>query len=87
MIDDGECDKISMKEVEMISTFIHQPKTMGREAAAKHLDVSLNLFHELRDLGIIPSARARKGFKELEYFVKDLDECKEKVNSYKNKTR
>ena len=45
---------------------------MGREEAAKFLGVSLNKFHELRDAGLIPEPRKRKGFKEKEYYLSDL---------------
>ena len=87
MIDEGQCEHISVAELEMMSIVLNPPKTVGREAAAKHLDISLNMFHELRDMGVIPPARPRKGFKENEYYIRELNDCKEKVNSYKIKRR
>ena len=77
MIDNGECDGITPEEVEMLSEIIHRPQSMGREDAAKYLGLSLNRFHELRDCGVIPDPRKRRGFKEKEYFKCDLDKAKE----------
>lgn len=74
MIDDGEFDDITCEDLEQISIIIHNPQTMGREEAAKYLGISLNKFHELRDQGLIPEPRKRKGFKEKEYYLSDL--CK-----------
>lgn len=83
MIDSGECDHITAEQLAMISEIVHAPQSMGREDAAKYLGVSLNRFHELRDQGVIPPARSRKGFKEKEYFVCDLKKAKEKLEKMK----
>ena len=74
MIDNNEFEDITSKELEQISTIIHRPITVGREAAAQFLGLSLNKFHELRDKGLIPPPKKRKGFKEKEYYMSDL--CK-----------
>lgn len=75
MIDNGEFIELSEKDLENISIIIHNPITVGREEAAKFLGISLNRFHELRDEGIIPEPRKRKGFKEKEYYLSDLKKC------------
>ena len=75
MIDDGEFEDLTSKELELISTIIHRPLTMGREDAAKYMGVSLNKFHELKDYGIIPEPRKVKGFKEKAYYVSDLNKA------------
>lgn len=71
-IDNGECDDITDEEFEIISRIIHSPKTMGREDAAKFMQVSLCRFHELKTLGIIPEPRKVKGQKEKLYYTSDL---------------
>lgn len=76
-IDNGEFEDLTPNDLEQISTIIHRPETVGREAAAKFLGLSLNRFHELRDAGEIPEPRKRKGFKEKEYYMSDLCACKE----------
>lgn len=75
MIDDGRLKTITNEELEMISIIIHEPITMGREDAAKFMGVSLCRFHELKDLGIIAEPRKRKGFKEKEYYLSDLQKA------------
>jgi len=75
MIDSGECDSITDDEIEQISAIIHRPEYLGREAAAKHLHVSLNRFHELRDSGIIPMPKKVVGQKEKLYSVCELKKC------------
>lgn len=72
MIDNDEFEDLSDRELELISTIIHRPLTMGREDAAKYMGVSLNKFHELKDYGIIAEPRKVKGFKEKAYYVSDL---------------
>ncbi len=83
MIDEGECGHITTEEFAIISDIIHAPRSCGREDAAKYLGVSLNRFHELRDQGIIPEPRPRKGFKEKEYFMCDLKKAKEQLDNKK----
>ena len=78
MIDSGQCDNCTDANIEEIISMI-EPKTMGRESAAKFLGISLNRFHELRDLGVIPEPRCRKGFKEKEYRIDDLTKVKDKI--------
>ena len=46
MVDDGDCDNITINELQKIHATICQPKSMGREEAAKFLGVSLNMFHD-----------------------------------------
>ena len=82
-IDEEEFEELTLEELEQISTLIHRPETMGREAAARFLGLSLNRFHELRDLGEIPEPRKRKGFKEKEYYSSDLRICKKRIKSQK----
>ena len=72
MIDNDEFEDLNDADIELISAIIHRPLTMGREDAAKYIGVSLNRFHELKDLGIIAEPRKRKGFKEKEYYLSDL---------------
>ena len=72
MIDEDEFEDLNDADIELISTIIHRPLTMGREDAAKYMGVSLCRFHELKDLGIITEPRKRKGFKEKEYYLSDL---------------
>jgi hypothetical protein len=48
MIDRGECDAFSQEDLELLSTLLHPPSTMGRDEAAKFLGISLNKFHEYR---------------------------------------
>lgn len=74
MIDNDEFE-LNECDIELISCLIHRPLTMGREDAAKFMGVSLNRFHELKDLGIIAEPRKRKGFKEKEYYVSDLQKA------------
>ena len=83
-INDEDFEELTSNDLEQISAIIHRPETVGREAAAKFLGLSLNKFHELRDAGEIPEPRKRKGFKEKEYYMSDLRECKERLN-LKNK--
>ena len=78
MIDAGQCDNCTDVNIEEILSMV-EPKTMGREAAATYLGISLNRFHELRDLGVIPEPRSRKGFKEKEYYISDLNKIKDKI--------
>ena len=59
MIDNGELTELSDDDLEQISIIIHKPEALGREAAAKFLGISLNKFHELRDLGIIPCPKKK----------------------------
>ena len=73
MFRDGECDHITSEEIELISNIINKPKTLGREAAAKHLGICLNRFHELINEGVIPKPRKVQGFKEKQYYLSDLD--------------
>lgn len=75
MIDNDEFEDISNEELELISIIIHRPITMGREDAAKFMGVSLCRFHELKDMGIIAEPRKRKGFKEKEYYLSDLQKA------------
>lgn len=75
MIDDGEFEDVTNEELELISIIIHRPITMGREDAAKFMGVSLCRFHELKDLGIVAEPRKRKGFKEKEYYLSDLQKA------------
>lgn len=75
MIDSGDCDDITNDELDQISAIIHRPENLGREAAAKYLGISLNRFHELRDLGIIPMPIKVKGQKEKLYSVCELKKC------------
>ena len=69
--------------MEKISIIIHKPEALGREAAAKFLGISLNRFHELRDEGIIPCPKKRQGFKEKEYYTRDLEKCMDLVKIHK----
>ena len=75
LIDNDEFIEIDDDIIEQLSNLIHRPATMGREDAARFLGISLNRFYELRDAGIIPEPRKRKGFKEKEYFITDLRKC------------
>jgi len=75
MLENNECEDLSDDELEQISILIHRPTTMGREEAARFMGVTLNRFHELKDLGIIPDPRKRKGFKEKEYYASDLSKA------------
>jgi len=77
MIDNGECDDFSQEDLELLAALLRPPTTMGRDAAAKFLGLSLNKFHEYRDAGLIPAPRPRKGFKEKEYYTSDLRKAKE----------
>lgn len=72
MIDNHEFEDLTIEDLEEISTIIHRPEAMGREEAAKFLGVSLSKFYELRDKGLIPEPRKRKGFKEKAYYTSDL---------------
>lgn len=74
MIDNDEFE-LNATDLELISCLIHRPMTMGREDAAKYMGVSLNRFHELKDMGIIAEPRKRKGFKEKEYYLCDLQKA------------
>ncbi|MGV8961892.1 MAG: hypothetical protein ACOH2V_00745 [Candidatus Saccharimonadaceae bacterium] len=78
-IDEDQLEVPSKEDLEFISMIIHRPETMGREAAAKFLGLSLSKFHELRDRGEIPEPRKRKGFKEKEYYLTDLLVCRERL--------
>lgn len=80
MIDNGECPDLSQQDLDVISSIINQPKSMGRESAAQFLGINMNHFHELRSSGIIRDPRKRKGFKEKEYFLSDLKEAKERMS-------
>ena len=75
MLESNECEDLSDDELEQISILIHRPTTMGREDAAKFMGVSLCRFHELKDMGIIPEPRKRRGFKEKEYYTSDLQKA------------
>lgn len=75
MLENNECEDLSDEELEQISILIHRPTTMGREDAAKFMGISLCRFHELRDLGIIPSPRKVKGQKEKLYYTSDLSKA------------
>jgi len=85
MIDKGECDDFSQEDLELLSALLHPPTTMGRDAAAKFLGLSLNKFHEYRDLRLIPAPRPRKGFKEKEYYTSDLRKAKGNIELYLQK--
>ena len=74
MIDNDEFE-LNDADLELISCLIHRPITMGREDAAKYMGVSLCRFHELKDIGIIAEPRKRKGFKEKEYYISDLQKA------------
>jgi len=75
MIDTNQCPRISDDDIIIISNILNPPKTLGREAAAKHLKVSLTEFHKLRNDHIIPDPRSVVGLKELQYYTLDLDKC------------
>ena len=72
MIEDHEFEDLSPEDLEEISMIIHRPETVGREEAARFLGVSLSKFYELRERGLIPEPRKRKGFKERAYYMSDL---------------
>jgi len=72
MIENNECEDLTNEELEQISILIHRPTTMGREDAAKFMGVSLNKFHELKNIGIIKEPRKIKGQKEKIYYLSDL---------------
>jgi len=84
MIDDGECDNVSVEDLELISILINHPTTMGREAAAEFLGVNLNEFHKLRRDGIICEPRKVVGFKELHYYTSDLRKSKQAMSLINN---
>lgn len=75
LIDNDEFIEPDDNIIEQLSDLIHRPESMGREEAVRFLGISLNRFYELRDAGIIPEPRKRKGFKEKEYFITDLRKC------------
>jgi len=79
MVDNGECANLTQEELDTISAIIHQPRTMGREAAAQFLGLSLNEFHKLRNAGIIHDPRKVKGLKEKMYYMADLKEAKNRM--------
>ena len=79
MCRNGDCDHITPEELEVLSNIVNKPITMGREDAAKHLGISLNRLHELRELGVLKSPRKRRGFKEKEYYLSDLNKCLEEL--------
>lgn len=76
MVDNDECEHLREEDINIISTLISGPKTMGREDAAKYLGVNLNEFHKLRNNGIIELPRKVIGFKELHYYTSDLKKSK-----------
>ena len=75
MLDTDGCPTLSNEELIYISNIINKPKTLGREAAAKYLHVSLTEFHKLRNEHVIPNPRSVVGLKELQYYTLDLDKC------------
>ena len=80
LVDRGECDHISVSELEIIANIVHQPVSVGREDAAKYLGVSLNRFHELRNNGTVKEPKKVKGKKELAYSMVDLKEAKKRID-------
>jgi len=70
---EGKCDHITEEELNILSGIIHKPDTLCREEAAKYLGISLAKFYKYRELGIILPPKKRKGFKELEYLISDLN--------------
>lgn len=73
----GKCDYITPDELDILSSIMHRPETVGREEAAKYLGISLNKFHKLKDNGVILEPRKKKGFKEKEYYLSDLSKSLE----------
>ena len=80
MVENGECAELSQQDLDTLSSIIHQPRSMGREAAAQFLGVSLNEFHALRNSGIIRDPRKVAGLKEKQYYLADLKEAKERMS-------
>ena len=81
MVENGECDKISPYEIEVLSNMVNPPTVFGREDAAKFLGVSLNEFHKLIHRGIVSPPRKVVGLKELHYYKSDLKKSLEKLNN------
>lgn len=87
MIDNDECNHIKDEDIDLISTLINGPRTMGREAAAKYLGINLNEFHKLRRDGIISKPKTIVGFKELHYYTSDLKRARIIIDSMTSNTR
>jgi len=86
MIDNDECEHITEEDLDIISTLISGPKTMGRECAAEYLGISLNEFHQYRRDGVITEPRKVVGFKELHYYTCDLNKSKKIIDSQRHNT-
>lgn len=71
MIDRGECDKLPPETFEQIKQIVHKPQTISADEARKRLGISRTQFYQSKANKL---GKKVKGFKELVYYLSDLDE-------------
>lgn len=73
MIEAGECDHITPEELAILSEIIHRPQSASCDEAIRHVGISRTKFYQL---GGHKLGKKKKGFKELVYYLSDLDKFK-----------
>lgn len=64
--------------LKLMSEIMHQE--LSREAAAKHLNMSVSKFDNLVREGWLPKGRKRFGWKELRWYRDELDRAASRLN-------
>lgn len=72
-----ECEEV----LEYLSTITNKNEKLSIYQACKYLKISRATFDNYVREKKIPKGRKQQGFKELFYYKKDLDLCKEKFNN------
>jgi hypothetical protein len=76
MVDRGECDKLPPETFEQIREMVHPVNTVSADGARKHLGISRTQFYQCK---VNKLGKKVKGFKELVYYLSDLDEFNKQI--------
>lgn len=74
MFEDGECDDLSLRDLNSWRESIVPQKEVSIQEAAKLVDMSVGKFYKYLDAGLFSRPRKIKGSKELKYNVRKLYE-------------
>ena len=75
MVDRGDCDDMQPETIEQIKDVIHPTETTSADGARKHLGISRTKFYQS---GANKLGKKVKGFKELVFYLNDLDDWMKK---------
>lgn len=68
----GTCEISENEALDILKTISHQP--LSREEVCSKLKISNNKLYELIDKGKLPKGRKRRGFKELVWYLDEINE-------------